>query len=262
MRYYIVDAFADRLFQGNQAGVCILDTLPEDGLMQTIARENNLAETAFVAPEGNAYRLRWFTPAVEIELCGHATLAAAYVLFRYDAPSAAALTFHTLSGVLTVTQGEDGLLVMDFPLRAQVSVPITDTMRQAVAGAKILSAYGGYNLMLELADEDVVRTLAPDLSAIRQLPYHGVIVTAPATDCDFVSRFFAPNVGIDEDPVTGSTHTSLTPYWAARLGKQTLLARQLSSRGGTLLCTLDENRVRIAGRAQLYLVGEIQQANA
>jgi len=260
MRYYVVDAFTDELFRGNPAGVCVLETFPPDDVMQSIASENNLSETAFVVPNGDEYNLRWFTPALEIDLCGHATLATAFILYRFDRPDAASLVFHTLSGPLTV--GRDGdLLVMDFPTRSQERVAVTDDMRRAVGGADVLSAYAGYNLQLELVDEDAVRAVRPDAAAIRELDGRGLIVTAPGRDCDFVSRFFAPGLGVDEDPVTGSAHTSLVPYWAARLGKATLLARQVSPRGGTLWCTLAEPRVRIAGHACLYLSGELNQQN-
>ncbi len=257
MRYYVIDAFTDQLFAGNPAGVCLPDTWPDSAHMQNIARENNLPETAFAVREGDHYGLRWFTPAVEIELCGHATLATAFALFTFDRPDADALAFHTQSGVLTVTRRGD-LLEMDFPARPQAEIPVTDGMRRAV-GVPVLSAFAGYNLMLLLESEAAVRNLAPDLAAIRALAdFHGVIVTAPGTDCDFVSRFFAPNVGIDEDPVTGSTHTSLVPYWAARLGKDALSARQLSRRAGALWCRQAGDRVFIAGRACLYLTGELR----
>lgn len=256
MRYYLVDAFAARPFEGNQAGVCMLNTPLRAETMQQIAAENNLAETAFLLPDGDAFQLRWFTPAVEIALCGHATLASAYVLFHEEGYAGDTITFHTQSGALHVSRDGDRLR-MDFPIRTQTPVAITDAMREAI-GAPILSAYGGYNLMLELPDAQSVRALVPDIAKIKALDaYHGVIVTAPGDDCDFVSRFFAPNVGIAEDPVTGSTHTSLVPYWAARLGKEHLVARQLSRRGGTLWCTLAGDRVQIAGTACLYLKGTI-----
>lgn len=261
MRYYMVDAFADALFEGNPAGVCVLDAFPEASLMQKIAQENNLSETAFVVQNGGYYDLRWFTPAVEIELCGHATLATGYVLSTFYDSLAKGFEFRTMSGPLVVTQ-KGNLFEMDFPARTQEKVPVTDAMREAV-GAPVLSAYAGYNLMLELESEEDVRHLAPDIGKIKALSdFHGVIVTAPGTACDFVSRFFAPNVGVNEDPVTGSTHTSLVPYWAERLGKDELVARQLSARGGTLWCRNEGDRVFIAGKARLYMTGELLIADA
>ncbi len=257
MQYFIVDAFSDTLFTGNQAGVCPLETWPEDALLQSIAKENNLSETAFFVPEAGAYRLRWFTPAVEIALCGHATLATAFVLFSFYDTSAASLYFRTVSGMLTVTRKGDRL-EMDFPARSQTEIPISSDIERMV-DFPILAAYAGYNLTLLLADAAAVKHVKPNLDAIRKLrEYHGVIVTAPGEGCDFVSRFFAPSVGIDEDPVTGSTHTSLVPYWAQRLGKDSLVAQQLSIRGGTLWCRNEGERVFISGKACLYLTGRIQ----
>lgn len=257
MRYYMVDAFSDKPFHGNQAGVCPPQEPLEPSLMQCIAMENNLSETAFAIKRRDAmYDLRWFTPAVEIELCGHATLATAFVLFSTDEKDAQQLTFDTASGVLKVSR-EGDLLLMDFPVRSQTPVEITDSIRKAV-DQNILEAHGGYNLQLLLESEDAVRTCVPDIRAIRALDYHGVIVTAKGeADADFVSRFFAPNVGIVEDPVTGSTHTSLTPFWAERLGKTSMKARQLSARGGDLIVRLGDNRVLIGGKACFYMVGGI-----
>lgn len=256
MLYYVVDAFSDKIFGGNPAGVCVPDSWPEDELMRQITRENNLAETAFVVGKGPRYQLRWFTPAVEIDLCGHATLGTAFVLNRfYDAPPL--MEFETLSGLLTV-EAKGDLLEMNFPARAQRPVEVDQRMKDAVE-APIVGAYGGYNLMLELEDEKAVRDLRPDLAAVRSLTeYHGLIVTAAGSDCDFVSRFFAPGLGIDEDPVTGSTHTSLVPFWAERLGRDELTARQLSRRGGSIFCRNAGERVYISGRASLYLTGELR----
>lgn len=257
MRYYVIDAFTDHIFSGNQAGVCLCDTWPEDALMQSIAREGNLSDTAFAVLQGDHWGLRWFTPTMEIDLCGHATLATAYVLMMMEHPEQTVVRFISPSGLLTVTR-QDDRLEMDFPMRTQGPVAITDTMRAAAVDANIVEAFGGYNLMLRLESAEAVRTLKPDFQAIRQLDaYHGVIVTAPGDDCDFVSRFFAPIIGIDEDPVTGSTHTSLVPYWAERLGKRAFVARQLSARGGTLWCRDEGERIAIAGQAQLYLTGTL-----
>lgn len=256
MQYYVVNAFSAIPFHGNQAGVCVLHSFPEATTMQAIAHENHLSETAFVVPHGNDYNLRWFTPTVEVALCGHATLGTAYVLHRFYDPQARQFAFHTQSGILTVRPIGDQL-EMSFPLREQRKIPVTRQMREAV-NASIQSAYAGYNLQLELESEEAVQTLMPNMHAIQSLKeYHGVIVTAKGNHVDFVSRFFAPNVGVEEDPVTGSTHTSLVPYWAERLQKNVLVAKQLSSRGGDLYCTLNDQRVLIAGVASLYLKGEI-----
>lgn len=255
--YFVVDAFTDKLFSGNPAGVCALPSWPDAGLMQNIARENNLSETAFVVGGGPDYELRWFTPAVEIELCGHATLATAFILCSFFGAGRETMKFSTQSGILSVEPKGD-LLEMNFPARQQSRVEIDARMTKAVS-VPVLGAYAGYNLTLELEDEKAIRELSPDLEAVRGLSeYHGLIVTARGENCDFVSRFFAPNMGIDEDPVTGSSHASLIPFWSERLGKTEMLARQLSSRGGTLHCRQAGDRVYIAGQAKLYLTGEIQ----
>ena len=256
MRYYMVDAFADEIFSGNQAGVCVPDAPLDAVVMQSIAAENNLSETAFVVKNGGRYDLRWFTPSVEIELCGHATLATAFVLSTIYDTAASFFEFSTLSGILKVARVGD-LLEMDFPVRPLIDTAVTEEMSRAV-GVPIRGAYGGYNLMLELADEETVKNLKPDIAAIERMKeYHGVIVTAKGESCDFVSRFFAPNVGVDEDPVTGSSHTTLIPFWSKRLGKTEMIARQLSWRGGTLRCKDAGERVLIAGKACLYMTGEI-----
>jgi len=255
MRYYIADAFADKPFSGNPAGVCILEApLPEE-TMQRIAAENNLAETAFVVPAGEDYNLRWFTPAVEIDLCGHATLASAFVLHEVLGADKAAYRFHTKSGLLAVTPKGD-LYEMDFPSWPARQVEITPEMRRAVGG--ILEAHWNRDLVLVLEDEAAVRDYRPDFAALAAVPdCFGLAITAKGDTADFVSRMFGPNVGIPEDPVTGSTHCMLIPFWAARLGKDNLLAKQLSPRGGTLYCENRGERVKIAGRARLYLKGEI-----
>lgn len=261
MRYFVIHSFTDQPFSGNPAGVCIVDRFPEDFLMQRIAAENRLPETAFVAPWGDDFALRWFTPKVEVPLCGHATLAAAHVLLRTTGEARESVAFHTKSGVLTVRAKEDWL-EMDFPAQRLAQTKITDAMQRAV-DAPILEANAGRNLMMLLESEGAVRDAVPDIDRILSMTeYHGVIITAQGSDCDFVSRFFAPSVGIAEDPVTGSTHTSLAPYWAARLGRETLVARQLSARGGTLRCRCAGERVFIEGQACLYLVGEIQNISA
>jgi len=259
MNYYIADAFADRQFSGNPAGVCILEEpLPED-LMQHIANENNLAETAFVVPrEDGDCDLRWFTPVTEIDLCGHATLASAFILHEMLGAGKAVYRFHTQSGLLEVTPKENNLYEMDFPAWPLRQVEVTEQMRQAI-GCGILEAHLARDLILLLEDEAAVQNLRPDLRAVAALPEaFGVAVTAKGVSCDFVSRFFAPGEGIPEDHVTGSLHCMLIPFWAARLGKDVLTARQLSPRGGTLYCGNHGERVKMAGRARLYLKGEIR----
>jgi len=270
MKYYIADAFCDVLpgapseseirwggFTGNPAGVCILEEPLSAALMQSIASENNLAETAFVVPrDDGGYDLRWFTPVTEINLCGHATLAGAFILHEVLGAGKRAYRFRTMSGLLEVTpKGE--LYEMDFPAWPLRQVEVTQQMRQAL-GCDILEAHQARDLILLLEDEEAVRDLRPDFAAIAALPEaFGVAVTARGEDCDFVSRFFAPGEGIPEDHVTGSLHSMLIPFWAARLGRDALLARQLSPRGGTLYCENHGNRVKISGRARLYLQGEI-----
>ena len=258
MHYFIVDAFTDQLFSGNPAGVCVMDVWPEVSLMQKIAAENNLPETAFVVKTSHRYHLRWFTPTMEIPLCGHGTLATAFVLANYFDLTTTQFEFTTeKSGNLHVEKKGE-LFELNFPIREQTPTVITETMQLAVK-VPIKGAYQGYNLMLELADEQTVQTLQPDIEQILKLTdYHGVIVTAKADSCDFVSRFFAPVTGSLEDPVTGSTHTVLIPFWAERLSKNEMLARQLSARGGTLYCKFTGDRIHIAGTARLFLTGKIQ----
>ncbi len=255
---YQVDAFTSRLFGGNPAAVCPLTEWLPEATMQAIAAENNLAETAFFVPQGDGYLLRWFTPTVEVELCGHATLASGYVVTHILAPERRSVTFDTLkAGPLEVIRDGD-LLAMDFP-----SWP----PEERSADPRVLAALGapppqsfvarGRTLAVYDRAEDVA-ALRPDFAAMRQVAGADAIATAPGRNgIDFVSRYFAPNYGVDEDPVTGSAHCVLTPYWAARLGKEQLTARQISARGGELTCTLRDDRVTIAGRAVLYLEGAI-----
>ena len=254
--YYVVDAFADAPFAGNPAGVCLPDVPLADELMQKIAAENNLPETAFVVKNGAAWDLRWFTPETEIDLCGHATLGTAFVLDRC-AGAPGPYVFRTKSGELLVVRKGD-LLEMDFPSRPPVSVPVVPSMSEAL-GARVLEAHQSRDLVLVLESTDVVRRLAPDMDQLQAIPdAFGVIVTAKGEgDADFVSRFFAPGAGIPEDPVTGSAHSTLIPFWAERLNKKSMKARQLSPRGGTLFCEHVGDRVKIAGTARLYLQGNI-----
>lgn len=257
---YWIDAFTDRPFAGNPAAVVPLDTFPADARLQQIAFENGLSETAFFVRTGPArFHLRWFTPAVEVDLCGHATLASAFVLFQHLGQTGDTLTFDSRSGPLTVTRRPDGKLELDFPalpaaptephgpLAAALGLPPANVLRNPRSW---LCVYPSSN--------DVIN-LRPDHFALARIRPGRIIVTAPGepAGCDFVSRYFAPDAGIPEDPVTGSAHCVLMPYWSARLGRPALHARQVSARGGELWCTMAGDRVRIAGRAVLYLRGEI-----
>lgn len=258
MKYplYQLDAFTNRLFCGNPAAVVLLDAWLPDAVLAAIAAENNLAETAFVIPRADVSPLRWFTPAVEVDLCGHATLAAGDVLFRHRFPSLERLAFSTMSGELVVTR-EGALLQMDFPARPGEPVAASDALAAAL-GARPLEAYLARDLLAIFDSESEVRALRPDFARVAALDAFAVIVSALGDTVDFVSRFFAPGAGIAEDPVTGSSHCTLAPYWAARLGKKQLTAKQLSARGGDLLCELRGERVAIAGQVVEYLHGEIE----
>jgi PhzF family phenazine biosynthesis protein len=254
---YQVDAFADRLFAGNPAAVCILKSWLTDDLLQSIAAENNLSETAFLVAAKDGFELRWFTPTTEVALCGHATLASAYVLFACRGWSGESIAFYTRwKGTLTVARRGD-LLEMDFPVIpvSRVQPPAGLARALGVACDEIYTA--DEDLMIVLPDEATVRGVAPDLAALAAIKCRGIIVTARGVEADFVSRFFAPRYGIPEDPVTGSAHCALAPFWAGRLGKTELVARQVSKRGGELRCSSLNDRVSIAGRASLYLTGTI-----
>jgi len=255
MKYFIVDAFTDELFKGNQAGICLLEQWPNEDIMQKIAFENNLSETAFIVKQEGHYGLRWFTPTVEVDLCGHATLAAAFVVFNFVNTTATAVKFETKSGPLAVQKLGD-IYEMDFPSRRPSQVNLTPQMSQAIRVAA-KEALLSRDLILVLENEQQVIDLKPDFELIKQLDYFAVVVTAKGNDADFVSRFFTPRAGVPEDPVTGSAHCSLIPFWAERLGKSKMVAKQLSKRGGTLYCENSGTRVKIAGKAVLYLQGEI-----
>ncbi|MDR0838022.1 MAG: PhzF family phenazine biosynthesis protein [Oscillospiraceae bacterium] len=257
MKYYIVDAFAEKIFSGNPAGVCLLEEPLDARTMQSIAAENNLSETAFVLRRGDDFDLRWFTPEVEVELCGHATLASAFVISNFVDTALKTVRFNTASGILTVEKKGD-LYEMDFPSRKPVRTAVTPLMEAAI-GERVSEAHDlPKRLLLVVDSEEKVRNLQPNFEKIRQLSdYSVVIVTAKGEETDFVSRFFAPKVGIPEDPVTGSSHSTLIPFWSERLGKTELVAKQLSKRSGTLYCRDCGERVKIAGRAVLYLVGEL-----
>ncbi len=254
---YQIDAFTDRVFSGNPAAVCPLDTWLGEDVMQAIAAENNLSETAFFVPRGDDFDLRWFTPTCEVDLCGHATLASAYLILSRLDPGREKVTFHSRSGPLTVSR-EGDLLAMDFPAWERKAISPPEGLGAAL-GCKARAVYFGRDRhMAVFSSAADVRGLGPDMGALARVSPGRVIVTAAGDDCDFVSRFFAPGSGIDEDPVTGSSHCLLVPYWADRLGKSDLHARQVSARGGELYCRHRGERVVIAGRAALYLAGRVR----
>lgn len=256
MKYYVVDAFTNQLFKGNPAGVCLLDEWIDDSTMQSIASENNLAETAFLVKRYDQYELRWFTPECEIDLCGHATLASAYVLMNYIEKAQNKIIFNTQSGVLTVIKDKDKL-IMNFPSRKPVFTDIPENLGAAL-GTTILEAYLSRDLLVVVENEDIVKNLNPNLEKLKEFDqFFGIIITANGISCDFVSRYFAPNAGIPEDPVTGSSHSTLIPFWSERLHKTEMIAQQLSKRGGYLYCKDCGKRVEIGGEAKLYLSGEI-----
>ena len=250
-----VDAFASGAFRGNPAAVCLLDAWLADATLQNIAAENNLPETAFIVPRGSEFELRWFSPTVEVDLSGHATLAAAAVLFTERNFAGDTIRFHSRSGPLMVSRAGE-VFTLDFPARPAETCEPPEALLRGL-GCRPSGVFKSRDYLAVFATEAEVRSLAPDFAALKTLDCLGVIVTAPGSDSDFVSRFFAPAAGIDEDPVTGSAHCTLIPYWSQRLGKTTLFARQVSRRGGELFCRLAGNRVHIGGKAVLYLRGEI-----
>ncbi|MCE1116522.1 MULTISPECIES: PhzF family phenazine biosynthesis protein [Pseudomonas] len=255
LHFHQVDAFSDRPFAGNPAMVYHLEQWLDEALMQQIAAEHNLAETAFVVAEGDGYRIRWFTPSTEVPLCGHATLASAYVLFEVYGEHKARLDFQSQSGPLSVSREGDRLW-LDFP-RID-SQPVVEPLPVAEAlGCEVLEVRQSKELFVVLPSEQAVRDCTPDMAAVARLPGLGVIVTAPGARHDFVSRYFAPAIGIPEDPVTGSTHCLLIPYWAERLGKTELSAFQCSARGGELFCRLEGDRVKIGGHARRVASGTL-----
>jgi len=255
---YQVDAFTNVVFRGNPAAVCPLDDWLTDKQMQSIASENNLSETAFFVKEDDAcYSLRWFTPAVEVNLCGHATLASAFVLFECLGVQQQEICFKTKSGELTV-QKEGAYLLMNFPADDMQPVASPPAVLFQALGIRSDIVFRSEDYMIILDDERQVAELDPDFRMLKEVDTRGIIVTAAGNEVDFVSRFFAPQAGIDEDPVTGSAHTSMTPYWAEELGKNELTARQISERSGDLICRHRQNRVELLGQAVLYLQGEIE----
>jgi PhzF family phenazine biosynthesis protein len=254
---YQVDAFTNRLFRGNPAAICPLKEWLPDETLQAIAAENNLAETAYYVSSDNGYHLRWFTPGVEVDLCGHATLAAAHVILAIRREYAGSrVTFQSKSGELTVDR-EGDLYALDFPARAPEECAANPQLEEAL-GAKPKQLLAARDYLCVFDREDDVRALTPNMEKLMTIDRFAVIVTAPGRDCDFVSRFFAPAKGVAEDPVTGSAHCTLIPYWSKRLGRTKLHARQISRRGGELWCEDRGARVKIAGNAVTYLEGEIE----
>ncbi|MCW3094198.1 MAG: Isomerase [Ferruginibacter sp.] len=254
---YQVDAFTSKLFGGNPAAVIPLEKWLDDQLMQQIAAENNLAETVFFVPLGDGFHIRWFTPELEIDLCGHATLASAFILYEYLGYSKSQLLFYSKSGELMIAR-EGDKFQLNFPSRMPVRV--SNYPEQLLKGLGITDPLGVYksrDYVVEVATEKEVLNLSIDISLLNQVDVIGIIVTAPGSDCDFVSRFFAPNCGIPEDPVTGSAHSTLIPFWAEKLGKNSLHAKQVSKRGGELWCQDKGDRVTMSGSCVFYMKGEI-----
>lgn len=257
-KIYQIDAFTNTVFSGNPAAVCILESWPSDELMQNIAAENNLAETAFAVPFGKDYELRWFTPELEVDLCGHATLATAYVLFNYYGFKENTLRFISpRSGELLVERNANGTMTMDFPTDDLQSVQSQQNINDAIGKTPQETFKGKTDYLLIYESQADIENITPNFHLLNELDCRGVIVSAPGNEVDFISRFFAPQCGIPEDPVTGSAHTTLIPYWSPKLGKTLMSAKQLSERGGDLKCEYLGNRVKISGKAVCYLIGEI-----
>ena len=255
MKQFIVDAFTDKIFSGNPAAVCVLDSFPSEDIMQNIAAENNLSETAFVVKENDCYHIRWFTPRSEIDFCGHATLAAAYVLFNFYAQDTDSLDLCGQIGEFTVHKSND-LIRMEFPAYKLDHIEITDMMIEAL-GTIPLAAYKDRDILFVLRDEDEVRNLQPDMELISKLDGACIAVTAKGRDYDCISRVFAPRYGMNEDPVTGSTHCMIAPYWSRRLNKPDITAFQASNRTGILYCESVGDKVVISGTAALFSINDI-----
>lgn len=255
MKQYVVDAFTDEVFSGNPAAVCITKEWLSDDLMMNITRENNLSETAFAVKERDRYKLRWFTPGGEIDLCGHATLATAFVIMNYYDTHLEEVAFDTLSGVLTVKKKQD-LYEMDFPAYELKPKEVASTMEDAI-GARPVEAYMGRDLLCIFESEDVVRGLSPDMEKLKALDGLLLQVTAKGREYDCVSRSFAPKLNVPEDPVCGSGHCHIVPYWAKKEGKDDIIACQASRRGGILYCGIEADRVKLAGKAALYSEAEL-----
>ena len=256
-KIYQIDAFADTLFSGNPAAVCPLENWLDADIMQKIAAENNLAETAFTVPVENGYEIRWFTPEVEVDLCGHATLASAYTLMNFEGFSGKKINFFSRnSGTLTVTKNGD-FLTLDFPKDNLKKVEDLAIFEKCFAYQPIEAYQGKTDYLLIFENEHQIQNIEPNIPEIAKIKARGVIVSSISENFDFVSRFFGPNCGVNEDPVTGSAHTTLTPFWAEKLGKTKLTAKQISKRGGVLECELKNDRVLISGKCKTYLKGEI-----
>ncbi len=257
IKQFQIDAFTDHVFGGNPAAVCPLQSWPEDNLLQSIAEENNLSETAFFVPIGNNFGLRWFTPVKEVDLCGHATMAAAHVIFEYIGYTSDYIIFKTRSGDLTVKKNGN-MLEMDFPLYMPKPCIMQEYLAEGLGKIPIM-ALEAQDYIAVYDSEETVRSIIPDQTLLNRLGLRGVAVTAPGDNADFVSRFFAPKLGVQEDPVCGSSHCELAPYWANRLNKNILKARQVSKRGGEILCRVEKEkgRVIISGRAVTFMEGEI-----
>lgn len=256
MKQYIVDAFTDRVFSGNPAAVCVVEKFPSDELMMNIAKENNLSETAFAVKKGDGkYHLRWFTPGGEVDLCGHATLGTAYIIMNYYERDLAEIRFETLSGELIVKRNGD-LYEMDFPIYDIKEVDVTDEMADSI-GVRPVKAFIGRDLLCIFESEEDIRNMTPDLEKLKSLDGLLLQVTAPGKDYDCVSRSFAPKLNVPEDPVCGSGHCHIIPYWANKLGKEEVTAYQASPRGGILYCKIHGNRITLAGNACLYAESEI-----
>jgi PhzF family phenazine biosynthesis protein len=259
IKLYQVDAFTDKLFSGNPAAVCILDSWLDDALMQSIANENNLSETAFVVPNKEVFAIRWFTPTIEVELCGHATLASSFVIFNILNYQNDIIKFHSpISGDLFVEKKGD-MLFLDFPTDNIKTVAQEQySFIEKCVKTKVIALFkGNVDYVAVVENEATLKTLEPDLTEISKLHSRGLIVTAKGDEVDFVSRYFGPQCGIDEDPVTGSAHTTLLRIWSKKLDKNRLIAKQLSKRGGDLECEFKNDRCIIGGKARLYLTGEI-----
>jgi PhzF family phenazine biosynthesis protein len=257
IKMYQVDAFSDKIFKGNPAAVCILEKWIDDDLMQKIAQENNLSETAFVVKKNKEYEIRWLTPEIEVELCGHATLASAHVLFNYYIPNENEIIFISkFSGILKVKKEED-FLILDFPIGKYKKINSPKKIIEGLGKNPIESYKGKTDYMFVYKTQQQIQDINPDFQKLMKFDVRGIIVTSKGNKIDFVSRFFAPGCGINEDPVTGSAHTMLTPYWIKRLKKKKLEAIQLSKRMGKLICSIQKDRVKIAGKAKTYLIGEI-----
>ena len=256
-KIYHIDAFADALFSGNPAAVCPLDNWLDADIMQKIAAENNLAETAFTVPVENGYEIRWFTPEVEVDLCGHATLASAYTLMNFEGFLGEKINlFSRNSGTLTVTKNGD-FLTLDFPKDNLQKVEDLAIFEKCFAYQPIEAYQGKTDYLLIFENEHQIQNIEPNIPEIAKINARGIIVSSISENFDFVSRFFGPNCGVNEDPVTGSAHTTLTPFWAEKLGKTKLTAKQISKRGGVLECELKNDRILISGKCKTYLKGEI-----